>query len=132
MANHHAMDVWGGYIVNPPVNGRPAVHLANPELYKHLTVGDAQTLAHRAVRRVAQFQPLLSIEAKRSVVEHRLDTETLIRQKALQLLQDNERFQVLLNRVNAKEEGIGRPAANREEPRPSNNDNPLPIENGYH
>ncbi|KAF7151587.1 hypothetical protein RHSIM_Rhsim02G0124100 [Rhododendron simsii] len=51
-------------------------------------------------------------------------------QKALHFLQDNERFQVLLNRINAEDEGNGRPAANREEPRPSNNDNPLPMDNG--
>ncbi|KAF7130156.1 hypothetical protein RHSIM_Rhsim10G0127900 [Rhododendron simsii] len=124
------MDIWGGHIVNPPVNGRPAVHLANPELYEHFTAWDAQTLTYRAVRRVVQYQPLLSTEAKRSVVEYRLDTETLIRQKALQFLQDNELFQVLLNRVNAEEEGNGKPAANREEPGSSNNDNPLPMENG--
>ncbi|KAF7154141.1 hypothetical protein RHSIM_Rhsim01G0079000 [Rhododendron simsii] len=130
MANHHAMDIWGGYIINPPVNGRPAVHPANPEWYEHLTARDAQALAYRAVRRVVQFQPLLSTEAKRSVVEHRLNTETLIRQKALQLLQDNEHFQVMLNRINAEEEEYGRRSANREEPRPSINDNPLPMENG--
>ncbi|KAF7141115.1 hypothetical protein RHSIM_Rhsim06G0100400 [Rhododendron simsii] len=117
MANHHAMDIWGGYIVNPTVNGRPAVHPANLELYEHLTARDAQTLTNRAVRRVVQYQPLLSTEAKRSVVEHRLDTETLIRQKALHFLQDNECFQVLLNRINAEEEGNARLAANREEPR---------------
>lgn len=115
MASHpgrRGMDTWGGYTVNFAHMGQTITRPSNLRLYNHLTTRDAQDLAYRELVRMMQRQPYFTPSMHTSIVQHRLETEILIREKASHFLNSHDFVQTILNRIDAEERGVVQPPLN--------------------